>query len=277
MFKRMGACAAVAAIVSGSAVVFAQVAPSGVSEEQLQARQRIATMEAILATAVSNGADSVIFKVRNIMGGDQPILLGAPRVRGFRIDGYGLFFDVEVPDLRVPILWPVRHLVEDARGLNSALAEVRLFAAQLRDPESRADAQALIARLQSLAPADAPGDRLRTSVAAASLAPDPGARPAAVPAPPAPSIDDPVEEYRRQVKAALVNAMLENSGSLSVGPEERLTVAARRNVTRDPLFPGDTVDTTTWLATIKGSDLAALRAQRLTAAEARRLVHEREQ
>lgn len=273
MFKRIVASAAAAAVMAGSAVALAQGAPGRTSEEQLQARQRVATMEAILATAVSNGADSVIFKVRNIMGGDQPILLGAPRVRGFRLEGYGVFFDVEVPDLRVPILWPVRHLIEDARGTNAVLAEFRILAAQLEDPASRARVQALITKLQAETPPDQSPDRLRTTVAAASLAPEP----ARVAAPAPVAIDDPVEEYRKQVKAALVNAMLENSGSLSIGPDERLTVAARRNVTRDPIFPGDTVDTTTWIASIKGSDLAALGARRITVAEARRLVEEREQ
>ena len=31
------------------------------------------------------------------------MLTGVPEVRGFRLDGYGVFFDVEVPALRLPL------------------------------------------------------------------------------------------------------------------------------------------------------------------------------
>ena len=41
---------------------------------------------------------------------DAPMLTGAPEVRGFRLDGYGVFFDVEVPALRLPVTWPLRYM-----------------------------------------------------------------------------------------------------------------------------------------------------------------------
>jgi hypothetical protein len=92
-----------------------------------------------------------------------------------------------------------------------------------------------------------------------------------------PSLPDPEQEYREQVKTALLNAMLENSSTLAIGPDEWLTVAARRAATRDPLFPGDTVDSNTWVARVKGSVLAALRAEKITLEEARRQVEQNEQ
>ena len=269
MFKRL-VSGGVASVVALSGVAFGQ-APAGPTEEQMRARQRVSMMETALQQAVTNGADNVIFRVRSIMG-DQPILLGAPRVRGFRLDGYGVFFDVEVPDLRVPILWPVRNAVADARAADAWLAELRLVAAEMEDRESRELLRAAIARLEG----QQPGLARNASVSAASLAPERPAVAAPV-APPVPPIDDPQEEYRRQVKAALVDTMLENSQNLAVGPDEWLTVGARRNVTRDPLFPGDTVGTTTWVARVKGSVLADLSARRITADQARKLVEQREQ
>ena len=99
-------------------------------------------------------------------------------------------------------------------------------------------------------------------------------------APPAPApadvVNDPEDAYTREVKAALVEAMLESSGSLSLGAEEWLTVAASDNAPRDPLVPGDTVDFSTWVFRVKGSDLAAFRAGRISIDDARKKVEVRE-
>jgi hypothetical protein len=89
-------------------------------------------------------------------------------------------------------------------------------------------------------------------------------------------LDNPAEGYTREVKAALVDAMIENSGPLALGPEEWLTVAARDNVPRDPLIPGDMADFSTIIFRVKGSDLAAFRAGRMTLEEARQKVEVRE-
>jgi hypothetical protein len=90
-------------------------------------------------------------------------------------------------------------------------------------------------------------------------------------------VEDPQAAYTREVKTALISAMLENSQSLALGPQEWLTVAARDDEPRNPLFPsGATVDSSIWIARVKGSDLAALRAGTLTVEEARTRVDVRE-
>ena len=254
-----------------------QAQPSG--DEQMLARRRVATMEAILERAVSFGADQIIVQVRDIMGGDQPRLNGAPRVRGFRLPGYGMVFDVDVPSLQVPILWPVRFLVDDARAANAMLAELRLFALQIANPAYRADLERLIARLEVQAAPPQSVDRLRQRVGATSVPETvrPSTEVVRPETTPRPSIDDPQAEYRKQVKAALIDAVLENPTSVQVGPDEWLAIAAGSNMARDPLYPGDTVGSSKWVARIKGSVLADLRAQRITAAEARALVEQGEQ
>ena len=85
-------------------------------------------------------------------------------------------------------------------------------------------------------------------------------------------VRDPNEAYTRAVKEALVDAMIESSGHLNLGPEEWLTVAARDNVPNDPLVPGDATDLRSVIFKIKGSDLAAFRSGQLTLDKARERV-----
>ena len=78
------------------------------------------------------------------------------------------------------------------------------------------------------------------------------------------------------MKASLVDAMIEKSGPVALCPDEWLTVAARDNVPRDPLIPTDAADTRTIIFRIRGTDLAAFRAGRMTLEEARNKVETRE-
>ena len=52
-------------------------------------------------------------------------------------------------------------------------------------------------------------------------------------------LNDPSEAYTEEVKAAVIDAMIENSGPLVLGDNEWLTVAARDNAPSDPFMPGD--------------------------------------
>jgi hypothetical protein len=91
-------------------------------------------------------------------------------------------------------------------------------------------------------------------------------------------IDDPNEAFTREVKEALVEAMIENSGPIAIGPEEFLAVAARDNARTDRLaVPSDAAsDLHTIMIRVKGSDLAAFREGRITMDEARKRVQVRE-
>jgi hypothetical protein len=255
-----------AAVVTMSFAVPSAQGPQPTESEQIRARQRIATMEEVLKRAVSNGADNVLRQVRNVMP-EQPMLAGAPEVRGFRLDGYGIFFDVEVPLMRLPLMWTLRTAVQDGRAAQM-VQELRTDIRAL-PPAERQRLEAKLVALEVQLGATQPRGRQR-GVAAANLG-----------APAAPSVDpdvvnDPENAYTHEVKEALIDAMLDSSGVLTIGADEWLTVAARDNAPRDPLIPGDTVDFSTWIFRVKGSDLAAFRAGRLTAEEARKRVEERE-
>ena len=178
------------------------------------------------------------------------MLTGAPQVRGFRLDGYGVFFDVEVPALRMPLAWTMRYMLDDRRAAFDALvSELRRLDGASGVPDSeRMDV--LVRQLENTVQAGGP------SGAAAAT--------------------DPNEAYTRAVKEALVDAMLENSAPLALSGEEWLAVAARDNLPRDPLIPGDTTELNTVVFRLKGSDLAAFRSGRLSLEEARKRVEVRE-
>jgi len=91
---------------------------------------------------------------------------------------------------------------------------------------------------------------------------------------PDPVLTDPNEEYRSQVRDALIDAMLEHSRGLNIGAGEILTVAARRSDDRPRLAPVDT-DARTVVISLRGADLAAFLAGQMTRDEARRRVEVR--
>ena len=122
---RSRSTAIVAAIVTLWAATAGAQAPAKSGElEQIKQRQRISLMEGVLERAVANGADNLMRQVKNVMP-DVAMLTGAPEVRGFRLDGYGVFFDVEVPALRPPLAWTLRYVDGNRLAVNAALAQLR--------------------------------------------------------------------------------------------------------------------------------------------------------
>ena len=225
-------------------------APATTAADQIKQRQRISLMEGVLERAVANGADNLLRQVKHVMP-DVPMLTGAPEVRGFRLDGYGVFFDVEVPALRLPLAWTLRYIVDGNRlAVSAALAQLRAMAVE-QPPQERERLETLFRQMEA---------RNMQQVPASSPQVDPAV------------VRDPNEAYTRAVKEALIEAMLESSGPLNLGPDEWLTIAARDNVPNDPLVPGDSTDLQTAIFKVKGSDLAAFRAGHITLEQARARV-----
>jgi hypothetical protein len=273
-------------LTTGIALVLVATAASAqtartAEEEAVKTRQKISMMEGVLERAVQNGAENVFRQVRAAMPtADGPRLIGAPAVRGFRLDGFGVFFDVEVPDLLVPPAWSLRYML-DSNGMTAATAvsDLKTMVAQVRDPQQRDRLEQAIARIElQVGPVPAPRQRPAgpTTVANAQSLPAQTFTPPVAPVDPG-VVEDPNEGYTREVKQALVEAMLENSGPIALGPDEWLTVAARGNARMDRLgVGGDTGETHTIMFRVKGSDLAAFRESRITADEARKRVQVRE-
>jgi hypothetical protein len=248
---------------------FAQV--SQTEADQVRARQKISLMESVLESAVANGADSLMRTVRVVMPPDALMLTGAPSARGFLLPGYGLFFDVEVPAFRRTIAWTLRQMVDDnGLGAAAALNQLKAYIATVQDPRQRTALDRALRRLELQVGPVGPVQQDATARSGAT----PVSTQVALPAPAPPQVDpaildDPNAAYTREVSAAIIDAMIENSGPLPVGDNEWLTVAARDNIRPDRLVPGDTSNISSIVFRIKGSDLAAFRAGRMTLEEAR--------
>jgi len=245
--------------------------------DQVRARQKISMMESVLESAVANGADSLMRQVRAVMPPDALMMTGAPSARGFRLEGYGVFFDVEVPAFRRTMGWTLRQMVdENGLGAASAVNQLKAYIATVQDPRMRGSLERAMRRLElqvgpvGPVPSDT-GARTQTV----------GTAPVAAQSQPAPDgpmvnlavIEDPNGVYTHEVSAAIVDAMIENSGPLPIAEGEWLTVAARDNERRDSLAPQDPFEeTVTMIYRIKGSDLQAYRANKIDLEEVRRRV-----
>jgi hypothetical protein len=248
--------------------VWLSAAPAAAQDsdaEVLRARQQIGIMESVLEAAVANGAETLVRQVRAVMP-EMLVVTGAPRARGFRLEGYGVFFDVDVPEMRRSMRWTLRTLAEAGALPAGALAQLRATLDLIADPAVRATAEQAIQRIErSMAPADPARAGAVGSAAVGGL--PPGVDPVVV--------DDPSAAYTREVQAALVDAMLQNSGPIVLADDEWFTVAARDNYSGDPFVP-DSADLPTMVLRISGRDLAAFRAGRIGLDEARARVERRD-
>ncbi len=263
--------------VTIAAMLIATAASAQQADDQVRARQRIAMMEGALERAVQIGADNLLRQVKAVAP-DPPMLTGVPEVRGFRLDGYGIFFDVGVPMLRLPVTWPLRSMLNrDNRELAVLTAELKQLLTQI-DARYQPQFAQVVSRLETRVQAQGVASlrEVAGTTTGAVTASQVGVAPPAVDPASARVLDNPAEGYTQEVKAALIDAMIENSGPLTLGPDEWLTVAARDNVPRDPLIPGDLADFSTVIIRLKGSDLTAFRAGRLTLEDARQRIEVRE-
>jgi hypothetical protein len=284
----------------------AQTAAAGrISAEQRQSRYQIGQMERVLELAVEHGAAVTRDRLQAVLPPNQTSMTGENALaRGFRIEGYGVFFDVIVPPFYTEstLAWTLRTLDQNDLGLESAIRQLRAKAAGDADAEQalkRLELQvgpAVLARSSAPAPAtagarDATGAAAATSVSTTQAAPAADERtvsaastrraPAANPAPQAqapgtidPILEDPNEAYRTEVTQALEDAMLDHSASLRIGLDEWLTIAAKANDDRPRLAPADS-DAATRVIRLRGSDLAAYLARQISRDEALKRIEVR--
>jgi hypothetical protein len=268
-------------VIVGVALVAACVLPAAAQtpaaeppdQTQSQARYKVFVMEGVLERAAQNGAAVFTRQVR-ALSPEAMFLSGAAQVRGFRLEGYGLFFDVEVPALRPTVAWTLRAIVDDN---GASLAQLKAYIGKVQDPRDRAELERAIRNLEL----QVPGGRsaVETGTVSAQTVSSGQSAPVRTPAPSIADpllLTDPALVFTREVKAALIDAMIENSGPLAIGPEEWLTIAARDSEAGNRLVPGDAYDLTTTVLRVKGSDLAAFRGGKLTLEETRKRVEVKE-
>lgn len=260
-------CGATAITIPAVAQQRAAAPPSGAA---LQVRHQISVMESVLEQAVQYGAQMLSDRLRAARMPDMVLLTGAARARGFRLDGYGVFFDLEVPAVRRSVAWSLRMMDRPDPRLMEALNALRGQVQALTDARARANLDALIRQLElevgPLAGAATPqtGATRAGTVSAATPTLDGGV--ASQSAPPQPN--DPGDVYTSEVREALIDAMFDHSGPMNLGAGEWLTIAARADLDRR-FLSGDPNDMPqTMVLRVRGSDLQAFREGRLSREEA---------
>lgn len=242
-----------------------QVAPAEPSRpvvDRAAARRRrdeIGVMEGVLAAAVRLGASQIARELQASSPGPA-ILAGQPRARGFILDGYGVFFNVEIPTFQKSVVWSIQQLQRDQIVAGQALEVLRSAIDSLPDANAKREYQAAVKRIErQVGPLPPPGDPA-LAAAAANVAAEPE--------------DEPDTRYTRAVINACLDAMVEHSKPMELAPDEWLTVALSG---ADATLPtNELYESSMFVLRIKGSDLADYLAGRLTREQVRAKVEVRE-
>jgi hypothetical protein len=253
-------------------------------------RHHIYVMEGALARAVDYGAKKLNKEILDVMPGVF-MLAGDAQARGVYLEGYGVFFDVQVPMLRQSMIWSLRMMLDqDDAATQAAITDLRKHLQGITDQGTRASLERALKQLevqaagsQALPRTASQGGREpgvspslmiteNAGVGAANAASAAAARPPRT-ATAKSYLQDPDRAYTEAVTRALVDTMLTYSAPLEIGPDQWLTVAARDNEPRDTLAPQDPFEElVTWIYRIKGSDLLAYRSGKIDKEEARKRV-----
>ena len=213
---------------------------------------QIQVLERVLSRAVALSARGVEQQMPPWTPGLM-LFAGPAQVRGFRLAGYGVFFDVECPVLRQSILWSMEMMDADLRRIQRSLERLREGALDQVLRELDPEMGATVAFPAGGVPA--PADR-RSRVAAAD---------APSPAGPDTEAADLHVVYQDALRQMLMDAVLGYGGRLAalLDADDWLTVIARDSRG----LPGR--DTT---VRVRAGDVAALHAGSLTLDEARARV-----
>lgn len=195
--------------------------PAPLSDDLIRRRRdRLSIMEGVLTGAVRGAAQQIARRMATQDAGPF-VLSGALTARGFILEGYGVFFHVEIPGVNYGVV-PIEAMVRQRSAQQREAAPERAAA--------------------GTTPSPMPGDS--------------------------------DAEYVEVVKRALIEAMVENSKSLELQPQEWLTVAAADG--QEPLMPTPyLVERATLVLRVRGADISDYMAGRMTLAEVSKKVEVR--
>jgi hypothetical protein len=247
------------------------------------ARFQMRIMEGVLESAVQQGAQNLSREMRRVSPGTT-FFSGPVRARGFRLDGYGVFFAVDVPALHRSMTWSVRTLTQSNADVSRALQSIRRMVQSQSDARAKSELEQAVRLLElqvrpivPARPVALPGagsgdpsvtaERAAVTAAAQDDEPEPDDAPS-------PLVVNPDAAYTDAVQSAIVDAMLDYGATLNLGAEEWFTVAARENT--ETMLAGDLTETVTVTLRVRGADLDALKAGRIGRDELRQRVQVRQ-
>jgi hypothetical protein len=237
--------------------------------EARQSRYQIGQMERLLEGAVEHGVTLIRDRFQKLTNAPADLLVtDNAHARGFRLDGYGVFFDVSAPSFETSALvWSLRTLDQNDLGVDTALKTLQDRVKG--DPVSEQALKRLELQVGPVAVARVANPSVagaRNAVGSVSAASVDDPQPAAA-SPDDPILADPNEAYRTEVIQALKDAMLDHSTALNIRADEWLTIAVRGNDDRPRMAPADS-DARTRVIRLRGADLAAYLARQITRDEA---------
>ena len=233
-----------------------------------QQRYQIGVLERVLEGAVEHGVTVIRDRLQAVAQMPADLLISDnAHARGFRLEGYGVFFDVSVPPFETT-LWTWRTLDQNDLGLESAMRQLQELVKGNVNAEQALKRVELQVNPGVATMARPTADRAvtvgaRNAAGSTASTDDSPARATASD----PILADPNEAYRAEVIQALKEAMLDHSSSLGIGPNDWLAIAARGNDDRPRLAPADG-GSRTRIIRLRGSDLAAFLARQITKEEA---------
>jgi hypothetical protein len=265
------------------------------SPDARQVHYQIDMMERVLEAAVAHGAAGFRDRLQAVAP-DAPVellIIDSPRVRGFKLDPYGVFFDVSVPSLNGTLTWSLKVLDQGDPGVQNALNTLRTRI-DPSDTELRQAVDRIAVRVSAASPTTtatpvAASDAKRPAtptlpntrrpgagtpdrqVTSASVAPTAKAVEAETPDN---ILDNPNEVYRSEVVKALSEAMLDYSGALPVNDGEWVEIGARGAYDRALSGPTGN-DGPTIMIRVRGADLAAFRAGQISRDEVMKRIERR--
>jgi len=242
------------------------------ARQQAESRYQMLVMERVLEDAVEHGASLWRDRLQVVLPA-QTLLLDNARVIGYRLEDYGIFFNVEVPSLETTMTWAVRTLDQNELGLESALKAVKAHIDASGDPNldqawRRVELQVAPLGTPGGVPGDANAVSARKVSGSAAFAPDTAGDPTD------PILSNPEEVFRAEVMQSLIDSMLDHSSALGLAANEWLTVGARRNEVRPRIGPLDS-KAPTFVIRVRGSELAAYRSGQLSREDAIKRVEVR--
>jgi hypothetical protein len=236
-----------------------------------QLRYQIGTMERVLENAVEHGATIWRDRLQAVVP-SQTLLLDNARARGYRLEGYGVFFDVEVPSLsfETTLYSAFRTLDENGLGLQSALNQLKTYIQAAGDANLEQALKRVELQVSPVVPSTtvAPASDARQAAGAGAALTPAGSRDDVDPI-----LNNPQEAYRQEVTQAVIDAMLDHGGALGISGDEWLTIGERRNEARPRI--GFESDAQTVIIRLRGIDLGAFRAGQLSREDALKRVEVR--
>jgi hypothetical protein len=266
--KRVASIVIAGTVAAAAPAAAQQPAPTAAARVATEQRYQIGQMERVLEGAVEHGVTITRDRLQALAQTPADMLVSDnAHASGFRLEGYGVFFDVTVPSFNATLTWSLRTLDQNDLGLDSALRTLQSYIKSSGDPNleqalKRIELQVTPVSVSRSTPqlAEVGGARTVTGSAASIAADKPTRADDSI-------LTDPNEAYRTEVTQSLKDAMLTHSSGLGIGTNEWLTIAAKGNDDRPRLAPADT-DSRTRIFRLHGSDLADFLAGKITREQA---------